>query len=271
MIDETADALVHELSCKSGFFPFHESTSDIEDSLLGPFEDDEDEDEALKAYSGNISELVNMLDETFPKTQMVQEKTQHREKICSDILVSENGLRLFTKEVDGSMDIVAYRSDGCYLFYRHTPQKAPQRVAAAPYSVPVSNFTSMHAFLYAYEATLTCLLMNYSSQIAFTPNAPSEDACIVGTVYGIIDYCITQLELNGFYEYKRLTILGTSPDHDIATSTAVYSVCQAMLEKTNNRGHPLKKTFLKRIDAQIGDRPLCKRMQSLCDELLYNI
>ena len=270
MMDETADALVHELSCKSGCFPFHESISDIEDSLLSPFEDDEEE-EALNAYSGNITELVNMLDETFPKTHMVQEKTQHREKICSDILVSENGLRLFTKEVDGSMDIVAYRPDGCYLFYRRSPQKAPQQVAAAPYSVPVSNFTSMHAFLYAYEATLTCLLMNYSSQIAFTPNAPYEDACIVGTVYGIMDYCITQLELNGFYDYKRLTILGTSPDHDIAISTAVYSVCQAMLEKKNNRGHALKHTFLKRIDAQIGDRPLCKRIQSLCDELLYNI
>ena len=187
--------------------------------------------------------------------------------MASSPIVSEKGLYIYAKEVDATMALVAYRPDGSYIFYRNA-DKPPMRVAHYPITEINNN---VQAFLYAYESTFTTLILDQGNKYVFAPYARFEDASIIGTVYGILDFCLTRLSdvLNlGTYDMLRLTVMGTSPDHEKTLRTIIYSVVQALMEFSAHKENPIRKVFLSRIDMQVGDTPLACHLQGICDELL---
>lgn len=234
------------------------STSDI-DSLIDDMTDDEFLEFSLPSLplEPNFQSVATQLIRNVPPPN-----TYHSRPV-----VSEHGLRLFAKEIDSLMDVVAYRDDGCYIYYRGNNTRAPQRVSFAPH-VSSSLYTNRHVFLYSYEVAFSTLILDYSKQLVFTPYARFEEACLVGTIYGIFDFCLTKIRDKGYFDSMRITILGTSPDHEVLLNTTLYGVCQAMLDFPINQDNILRKAFLKRIDQQVGDKALCKRMQIVCDELM---
>ena len=182
----------------------------------------------------------------------------------SDPVVNQTGLLIYAKEVDTCMSLVAYRHDGCYVFFRNG-SGISMRVSETPDS---GINTNIQAFLYAYESTFTTLVLDQGTQFAFAPYARFEDASIIGTVYGILDYCLTKVTNVITYEKLRVTVLGSSPDHEQSLRTIIFSVVQALMDSSANKDCLRKRGFLSRIDLQVGDNPLVCRLQNVCDEIL---
>ncbi len=179
-------------------------------------------------------------------------------------IVSQSGLLIYANEVDMAMSLVAYRHDGCYIFIRNGSGNSIRASRMPDNGIN----TNVQAFLYSYESTLSTLLLNQGTQFVFAPYARYEDASIIGTVYGILDYCLTKITEMTTFDSLRVTVLGTSPDHEKSLRTVIFNVVQALMDCSANKESHRKNVFLSRIDLQVGDNPFAYRLQSVCDEIL---